>query len=73
MNFPLSVSAHRDLVAYVYTEINEKPIIDDMLKSLDSSLTNQFVKDAAGKVISWCNKGYGAYDNFMKVIKTSQI
>ena len=73
MNFPLSVSAHRDLIAYVYTEINEKPVIDEMLRSLDSSVTNQFVRDAAGKVISWCNKGYEAYDNILKVMKTSHI
>ena len=36
MNYPLSVSVTKDLLAYVYTEINEKATMDSVAKSLST-------------------------------------
>ena len=73
MNYPLSASLTQDLLAYVYSEINEKATMDSVTKSLSAFSQSIHVKDAAQSISNLYTKQYELLDNFLTVRSTGSL
>ena len=73
--FPIDVDICHNLIAFVYTEINEESMVSSLLKSLEQSSLgkNMYLKEAASKLVQMGHSSMDTIGNLLNVNKVANI
>ena len=73
--FPIDFDVAHNLVAFVYTEINEDSVVESMLKTLDQSSLGQniYLKEVATKLVHIGHSSLETIGNLLNVNKASTM
>ena len=73
--FPIDFDVSHNLVAFVYTEINEDSVVESMLKTLDQSSLGQniYLKEVATKLVHIGHSSLETIGNLLNVNKASTM
>ena len=73
--FPIDFDVCQQMVAFVYTEINEESMVESLLKSLNQSSLgkNMYLKEAASKLVVFGHSSLETIGNLLNVNKASTL
>lgn len=73
--FPIDFDVVHNMVAFVYTEINEDSVVESMLKTLDQSSLgqNMYLKEVATKLVHIGHSSLETIGNLLSVNRASTI
>lgn len=73
--FPIDFDVSHNLVAFVYTEINEESMVESMLKTLETSSLgqNMYLKEAASKIVHMGHQSLETIGNLLNVNRASTM
>lgn len=73
--FPIDFDVSHNLVAFVYTEINEESVVETMLKTLETSSLgqNMYLKEAASKLVHFSHSSLETIGNLLNANKAASI
>ena len=73
--FPIDFDVCQQMVAFVYTEINEESMADSLLKQLNQSSfgKNMYLKEAASKLVVFGHQSLQTMGNLLNVNRASAL
>ena len=73
--FPIDFDVSHNLVAFVFTEINEESMVETMLKTVEESSLgqNMYLKEAASKLVHLGNSSLETISNLLNANKAASI
>lgn len=71
-SFPLDFDTSQNLYAYIYNEINEADLVEEINKNVDSSILGQYflTKEATKQLIQF---GHASINKLMNLINVQKV
>ena len=73
--FPIDFDVSHNMIAFVYTEINEESMAQSMLKTLEEGnlVQNVYLREAASKLVNISHQSLETIGNLLNVNRASTI